>query len=252
MNEIQVFAHERFGDLRMVMLNGEPWFVAADVCKSLELGNPTKALLRLDDDEKALISIQGISRGNDRTNIVNEPGLYVLVLSSRKKEAKDFKRWVTHEVVPAIRKHGAYLTPEKIQEILENPDEIIRLATLLKEERAKRLALQEENAVMAPKAEFCDTVLRSPNLIKVTTIAKDYGMSAVAFNELLRQLGVQYKLGGLWTLYAPYQDKGYAQYETCFRNDQAFRQLKWTEAGLRFLYEFLKSHRIIPLSEKRR
>ena len=90
---------------------GEPWFVAADVCAVLELPNTTRALARLDPDEQALISIQGISRGNDQVNVVNEPGLYSLVLGSRKREAKHFKRWVTHEVLPAIRKTGSYTAP---------------------------------------------------------------------------------------------------------------------------------------------
>lgn len=96
-------------ELRVLMRDGNPWFVAADVCAALDLPNTTRALARLDADEQALISIQGISRGNDQVNIVNEPGLYTLILGSRKPEAKKFKRWVTHEVLPAIRKTGAYV-----------------------------------------------------------------------------------------------------------------------------------------------
>lgn len=95
--------------VRAVTLEGEPWFVAADVCRALGLGNSTNACARLDDDEHALISIKGLSRGNDEANAVNEPGLYTLVLSSRKPEAKAFKRWITHEVIPAIRKTGGYI-----------------------------------------------------------------------------------------------------------------------------------------------
>lgn len=95
--------------LRVVMIDGEPWFVASDVCGALALENTTKALLRLDDDEQALISIQGISRGNDQVNVINESGLYSLVLGSRKPEAKKFKKWVTSEVLPAIRKTGRYV-----------------------------------------------------------------------------------------------------------------------------------------------
>lgn len=98
-------------EVRVVMISGEPWFVASDVCAALNLPNTTMALSRLDADEQALISIEGISRGNDKANVVNEPGLYTLVLGSRKPEARRFKRWVTHVVLPAIRKHGAYVMP---------------------------------------------------------------------------------------------------------------------------------------------
>ncbi|HHK4504330.1 TPA: Bro-N domain-containing protein [Pseudomonas aeruginosa] len=102
-------------EVRVVMISGEPWFVASDVCAALNLPNTTMALSRLDADEQALISIEGISRGNNKANVVNEPGLYTLVLGSRKPEAKRFKRWVTHEVLPAIRQHGAY-SPSPIEQ----------------------------------------------------------------------------------------------------------------------------------------
>lgn len=112
MNQLQIFENQDFGRLRTVMVDGEPWFVAADVCKALDLDNPTQALTRLDEDEKShtLISNEG-NRGNPNVSIVNEPGFYTLVLGSRKPEAKAFKRWVTHEVLPALRKTGSYTMP---------------------------------------------------------------------------------------------------------------------------------------------
>ena len=113
MNELMIFENEQFGNIRAIEKEGQPWFVAADVCRALELGNPTQALARLDEDEKALISIEGLSRGNDKGNIVNEPGLYALILGSRKPEAKAFKRWITHEVLPSIRKGGSYSLGQK-------------------------------------------------------------------------------------------------------------------------------------------
>ena len=106
--ELQIFRSEDFGSVRTLYRDGEPWFVAADVCRALEIGNPSMAISRLDADEKALISIEGISRGNTLTNIINEFGLYNLILGSRKPEAKAFKRWITHEVIPAIRRDGEY------------------------------------------------------------------------------------------------------------------------------------------------
>ena len=108
MNEIQIFQNDKFGQIRVVEKDGDGWFVAADVCKALDLGQVTNTIRRLDDDEKALISIKGINKGNDKVNIVNEYGLYNLVLASRKPEAKTFKRWITHEVLPSIRKNGKY------------------------------------------------------------------------------------------------------------------------------------------------
>ena len=118
------FVSDQFGEIRTVMKDGEPWFVAADVCRALELANVGNALARLDDDEKSSIRSTDVTSngGNPNISIVNEPGLYTLVLGSRKPEAKAFKRWITHEVIPTIRKHGAYMTPEKLEEALLNPD----------------------------------------------------------------------------------------------------------------------------------
>lgn len=113
MNELQIFKNEQFGEIRTITKNNEIMFVAADVCKALELGQVTNTVRRLDADEKALISIKGINNGNDKVNVVNEYGLYSLVLSSRKPEAKTFKRWITHEVIPAIRKTGGYTAKNK-------------------------------------------------------------------------------------------------------------------------------------------
>ena len=186
MNELTVFQNEQFGQVRTIVKDGEPWFIAADVCRALEVGNPTQALSRLDEDEKdiTLISNEG-NRGNPNMTIVNEPGLYALVLGSRKPEAKAFKRWITHEVIPSIRKHGAYLTPETLGKAIADPQWSIALLTALKEEREKVSSLQEENAAQkqllaeaAPKVRYCDVVLRSKGTVSISKIAKDYGMSA--------------------------------------------------------------------------
>ena len=118
MNELQIFQSPEFGEVRTTVIDGEPWFVAADVCHALDIGNPSDALNRLDDDERTLVSIEGASNGKP-VNGVNEPGLYSLVLGSRKPEAKAFKRWITHEVIPAIRKTGSYQKPLSQLEILQ-------------------------------------------------------------------------------------------------------------------------------------
>lgn len=173
MNEIKVFENKQFGSVRTILKDGEPWFVAADVCKVLEVGNPTQALSRLDEDEKSitLISNEG-NRGNPNMTIVNEPGLYALVLGSRKPEAKAFKRWITHEVIPAIRKHGGYLTAEKVEEALLNPDVLIRLATELKDEREQRKALEGQIAEDKPYTGFGRAIAASSDAILVREFAK--------------------------------------------------------------------------------
>lgn len=192
MNDLQIFTNEQFGNVRVVDVNGDSWFVAADVCKALELGNPTMALDRLDADERTLISIEGASNGLP-VNMVNEAGLYSLVLGSRKPEAKAFKRWITHEVIPAIRKHGGYLTPEKIEEALLNPDTIIRLATDLKAERAARIELQEQNAAMLPLVKFAKAATDSEDTVDMATVAKVLNFPSIGRNklfEILRNNGI--------------------------------------------------------------
>lgn len=174
MNSPMIFNAPVFGTLRAIMKGGEPWFVAADVCRALEIGNPSQALARLDDDEKitTLISNEGAASGKSSMAFVNEPGLYALVLGSRKPEAKAFKRWITHVVIPAIRKHGGYLTAEKVEEALLNPDVLIRLATELKDEREARRALESKVAEDAPKVLFAQAVEQAENSILVGDLAK--------------------------------------------------------------------------------
>ena len=135
-SNIQIFENNDFGQIRVIERDGEPWFVAADVCNVLDLSNPTIAVSRLDEDERAKFNL---GRQGDAT-IVNEPGLYTLVLGSRKPEAKAFKRWITHEVIPTIRKTGAYFTRKPDSYMIDDP---IERATRWIEEAQERLALQE-------------------------------------------------------------------------------------------------------------
>lgn len=169
MNELKAFKNPKFGTIRTTTINGEPWFVAADVCEALEIQNPTDAIKKLDEDEKARLNL-GL-RGGD-TNVVNEPGLYALVLGSRKPEAKAFKRWITHEVIPTIRKHGAYMTPETIEKVLSDPDTIIKLATDLKEERERTAALNAKIKADKPYTEFGAAIAANSDAILVRDFAK--------------------------------------------------------------------------------
>lgn len=173
MEGLQVFENTQFGQVRTINKDGAPWFVAADVCRALDLGQVTNTIRRLDDDEKALISIKGISRGNDQVSIVNEPGLYSLVLGSRKPEAKAFKRWVTHEVIPSIRQNGGYIAGQETM----TDDELLANALMVAqrkiEARDKQIEVQEKQIeAMHPKALFADAVSASKTSILIGDLAK--------------------------------------------------------------------------------
>lgn len=169
MNDLQIFRNDTFGEVRTVIRDGEPWFVAADVCRALDVDRTQTR--RLDDDEKGVCLIQ-THGGEQEMSVVNEPGLYSLVLGSRKPEARVFKRWITHEVIPAIRKHGMYATDETIDKLLNNPDFGIRLLTELKDERAKRKVLEEKTQQDAPKVLFADSVATSKSSILIGELSK--------------------------------------------------------------------------------
>lgn len=172
MNQLQVFNNTEFGRVRTMVINGSPWFVAKDVCECLDINNSRQALARLDSDEKNSVILNDGTPGNPEKGIVNEYGLYSLVLSSRKTSAKAFKRWITHEVIPTIRKHGAYMTGETLEQALTSPDFLIRLATELKtEQEARRLAEQKIEADK-PKVLFADSVAASHGSILVGELAK--------------------------------------------------------------------------------
>lgn len=170
-NKLQIFTNEQFGKLRAVEINGEIHFVAADACKILDVGDTSNAVKTLDDDEKGtyIISTPG---GEQRMLVVNEAGLYRLSFKSRKPDAKKFQRWVYHEVLPSIRKHGAYMTPSTLDEIAGNPDLLMKLAQNLKAEREKRIATEKILEEQKPKVLFADAVETSQTSILVGELAK--------------------------------------------------------------------------------
>ncbi len=210
----QMFNYEG-NEVRTISSDGQVWFVAKDVCDVLEIGNPSQALTRLDKDEKNTIILNEGIRGNPNTTIINEPGLYSLILGSRKPEAKQFKRWVTHEVLPAIRKHGGYLTPEKIEEALLNPDTIIQLATALKEEQLKRKVAEREALLMKPKADKYTEFLDADGTITFTTLGKHFlgGLTAAQARKYLQDRGILFnrKVDGAWQ-----PKKGYEEFFRTF------------------------------------
>lgn len=166
MNQLQMFDFEKHS-VRVIEKNGVPWFIAIDVCDVLGLTNPTMALSRLDNDERTKFNL---GRQGD-TNIINESGLYTLVLASRKPEAKQFKRWITHEVIPSIRKYGVYMTPDTLEQAIANPDFAIGLLTNLKEEREKRQAAELRLEEQRPKVLFADSVEASQSSILIRELA---------------------------------------------------------------------------------
>ena len=172
MNELSIFNYGQ-NEVRTVQVDGEPWFVAKDVCDVLGISNVSDTLSKvLDDDEKGVDSIY-TPGGNQQVSIVNEPGLYSLILRSRKPEAKTFKRWITHEVLPTIRKtNGVYLSQQKAEEILQDPDLIIGLAQQVKELRAKTEHQQKQIEADRPKTIFADAVSTSHTTILVGELAK--------------------------------------------------------------------------------
>lgn len=186
MNELKIFQNSEFGEIRTITKNNDPWFVAIDVCNALDLKNPTVSVGRLDEDEVTKFNLGGLS---GESNIVSEYGLYNLILASRKKEAKKFKRWITHEVIPTIRKHGAYMTSEVIEKTLSDPDYLIRLAINLKEEKAKRALAEAQIERDKPKVLFADTVSSSNKSCLVGELAKLISQEAIRRGEINKKIG---------------------------------------------------------------
>lgn len=262
MNELQIFKNPEFGEVRTLTINGNPWFVGKDIAEDLGYQNGSRDINRHVDEEDRRKEM--ISDGNQlkETIIINESGVYSLILSSKLPTAKKFKHWVTSEVLPAIRKHGGYLTPEKVEEALLNPDTIIKLATELKAEREARKHAELEAASakqvigeLKPKADYTDRILSSKGTVPTTAIAKDYGMSAKALNQKLHELRVIYRMGSQWFLYAKYQAKGYTHSKTFdFKHSDGRpdckMQTEWTQKGRLFLYQLLKKHVVLPMIER--
>ncbi|AQQ66152.1 MULTISPECIES: BRO family protein [Bacillus cereus group] len=168
MNQLQVFNNEEFGQVRTVTQGEDVWFVAKDVCEVLEIKNTTDALKRLDEDERARFSLgrQG------EANFINESGLYSLILGSRKPQAKAFKKWVTSEVLPSIRKHGAYMTDQVLEQAVTDPAFMIGLLTNLKEEKEKLAAAQKQIVQQQPLVVFAEACMQSNESLKVSEVAK--------------------------------------------------------------------------------
>lgn len=250
-NQLQVFENEEFGKVRVLEIGGAPWFVGKDVTAILGYGNGSRDINRHVDAEDRRNYRNGTSEINNRgITIINESGLYSLILSSKLPSAKRFKRWVTSEVLPSIRKHGAYINEEILEEAIRSQDFAFELFQKLQAEKDKTAALLDKVETLAPKARYCDRILQCRNAVLASVIAKDYGMTAVAFNRLLHDLGVQYKAGGTWLLYQCYAGQGYTKSKTyCTPSGTGVVHTQWTQKGRLFLYETLANAGVYPLME---
>ena len=259
--KLQTWNYES-SEIRTIEKDGEPWFVSKDVATVLGYTDTINAIKRhVDSEDKAGCQI-ATQFGVKETTIINESGLYSLVLSSKLPNAKKFKRWVTNEVLPSIRKHGAYMTEQTLERALTSPDFLIELATQLKAEQEQRkqlettVAVQEQQiAELQPKASYYDVVLNCKDLLSITSIAKDYGKSGVWLNGYLHQNGVQYKQGNNWLLYQKYAEKGYTSTKTqTFPGADGQQHTKvhtyWTQKGRLFIYDLLKANGLLPLIEQ--
>lgn len=257
MNDLQIFKNTEFGEIRTMTIDNEPWFVGKDVAEVLGYTNPQKAVRdHIDDEDKTVNDLFSVN--GTKGILINESGLYSLILSSKLPKAKEFKRWVTSEVLPAIRKHGVYA----VDEVLNNPDMLIAALTELKTERAKRAELEAENAIqkqqlieLNPKATYYDLVLQCKDLISTTQIAKDYGKSAMWLNKLLAENKIQFKQSDIWILYKKYAEQGYTQTKTdpyIGKDGKTHTRPRtcWTQKGRLFIYDFLKSLGILPIVER--
>ena len=257
-NELINFHHEMFGDIRAIEKDGGPWFVGKDVAKALGYGegksSPNAVANHVDDEDKGVIKMMTLG-GEQNVTIINESGLYSLVISSKLPSAKKFKHWVTAEVLPSIRRHGAYATAPTIEKIIASPEFGIALLKNLQQEQLMRREAEQRVRKLQPLADYTALILACPETVSVSQVAQDYGMSAVAFNRILNRAGIQYSVGGQWVLYAAYKDRGLVQsYTFNYRHndgtDGCRMYTRWTQRGRLFLYDILKKIGIIPMIEK--
>jgi prophage antirepressor-like protein len=257
MTQPQMFYDSEFGALEVLLLDDKPFFPATECAEILGYKNPQKAIrdhcrwvnvsFTHPDCGEAMIGsvtrtvIDRLGREQEK-KYISEGDLYRLIIRSKLPSAERFERWVFDLVLPTIRKYGAFATSDTLDELLRNPKFAEVLINELAEER-------ELNAALSLKADYYDKVMVCNNLIPVSVIAKDYGMAAAPFNELLHDLGVQYKIGGCWLLYQKYADNGYTRTRTYYYGAaDAAMHTCWTHKGRQFLHEFLSWYGIMPIA----
>lgn len=225
MNELQVFKNEQFGQIRWTKVNGKDYAVAIDIAKALGYKDPNSAVTR--HCKGSVKHLVPTNSGEQMMNIIPEGDIYRLTAKSELPTAEKFESWIFDEVLPSIRKNGAYLTDEKIDEILSDPDTIIKLATQLKLERQKRKEIENVNNIL----------MHVNKTYTATEIAKELGFkSAVALNKELGEKKIQFKQNDTWVLYSKYADKGYVEIkQEVLDNGRVIYHRKWTQLGREFL-----------------
>lgn len=252
MTDLQIFNNDRFGQVRIVPVDGELMFVAKDVCDCLEITKHRDAISRLDPDERGSVKLD-TPGGKQDIAAINEYGLYSLVLSSRKPEAKEFKRWITHDVIPAIRKTGSYsmVIPQTLPEALRAyADEVES------HNATKAIVAQQEQQIaeFKPVKDYVDKILSSKSCLAITQIAADYGLSAQELNKILHEAGLQRKVGDQWILYKQHMAKGFTKSETftfCRSDGRLDSKIttKWTQKGRLEIHSILTKLNIHAVCE---
>lgn len=257
MNNLQIFKNNEFGEIRSLEINNKPYFVGKDIAEILIYREPHKAIVNhVEEDDRIKHPIIDELGRNQETWIINESGLYSLIMSSKLPSAKKFKKWVTSEVLPAIRKTGGYIAGE---ENMTEDELVLKAMNVL---NAKVENLKQKNALLEadnnqkdqligelkPKADYTDKILQSKGTVKINVIANDYGLTAIAMNKKLHELKIQYKQGADWLLYGEHRGKGYTHSKTIhfFHKDgrpDTKMNMEWTQKGRLFLYELLKKKR---------
>ncbi|MFT2139074.1 phage antirepressor KilAC domain-containing protein [Bacillus cereus] len=258
MSELKSFSHSMFGNLEILIKEGKEFFPATDVAKALGYSNPHKAIKDHCKPEGVNEALVPTNSGVQTKKFINEPNLYRLIVKSKLPQAEQFEKWVFEEVLPSIRKHGAYMTPKTINALLQDPDLIIGLASQLKQEQQARQIAEQKNLMLtqqiaenASKITYLDQILQSQDTVTVSQVAADYGLSAMKLNKILNDEKVQYKVNNQWLLYSKHQNKGYTKSKTVdVVHTDGSRSVKmntrWTQKGRLFIHELLTKRGIIP------
>lgn len=255
-NELQVFNSEEFGKIRVSGTPDYPLFCLADLCKMLEIGNPSDVKNRLGDGVVSIEVIFDALGRKQNAAFVNEDGLYDVILDSRKPEARRIRKWITSEVMPSIRKHGVYATDDFIQKAIASPEWGIKVLTELQNKNEQIVMLNQQVAEMAPKAGYYDLAMNSDKLLTTTMLAENYGYSAQALNKVLEENDIQYKdRQDNWHLKMPYKSYGWGvstrEIITLPNGKKILStQLKWTVRGERELKELLRRKGLLLILEK--